>query len=122
MTLDLAAQRLHLTLDTLTLPVTDYQLKTEMQVSRRTLCDGTSDQRLLGALPCSLTVSGTAVHSEGGGLLSALDAAMRAHTAFDFSFAGMDFSGMKLTAVSGAVKQAAGTVTYTVTMIGVTGS
>lgn len=122
MTLDLTMQQMTLTLDALTLPVNDYQLKTEVQVLRRTLCDGTPYQKLLGALPCTLTVSGTALLDECGALLAALESEMQLHTAFDFSFAGMDFSGMQLTAVSGTVRSSAGTVDYSVTMTGVTGS
>lgn len=116
---ELTAERPMLTLGAFSLPVTDYQLKTEMQVAKRVLCDGTPYHRLLGELPCTLTVSGTAVHRESGDILAKLEAAMREHETFDFTFAGMRFSSMRLTAVSGAVKLLAGTAAYTVTLTGV---
>lgn len=122
MKLELSAERLTLTLGALLLPVTDYQMKTEMQTSKRILCDGTLYQKLLGELPCTLTVSGTALRSESGDILAKLENAMRNHETFAFTFAGMPFSAMHLTAVSGQVRQLAGTAAYTVTLTGVMGA
>lgn len=116
---ELVAERPMLTLGALSLHVTDYQLKAEMQVAKRILCDGTPYHRLLGELPCTLTVSGTAVRRESGDILAKLEAAMRERETFDFTFAGMQFSAMHLTAVTGAVKHLAGTAAYTVTLTGV---
>lgn len=118
-TFDPAAKPLTLLLGEMALAVTDYKLQTEVPVLRQRLCDGTLHQQLLPEMPCTLTVSGTARGSESGGILAALEILLAAHTAFDFRFAGIDFARMQLTALSAAVKQAAQTAEFSVSLTGV---
>ena len=94
-----------LTLGGIALYVTDYQVKTEVPVQRTLLCDGSSEIRLLPAVPCILKVSGTVPQNECGTYLTALQTALRTHQSFDTEFAGMQFTGLQLTEITGTEKQ-----------------
>ena len=116
--LDLHKHPLTLTLGSRTLPVNDYQLKTEMLVTKRVLCGGEVMQTVCGEYPCTLTVSGEALTAECGELLAALTAEMLAHTEFDFAFAGMAFDGMQITAAAGKFRSSDGVTEFTLTLTG----
>lgn len=118
-TTDCIRQELRIPLGETVLPVTDYQLKTEVPVRRLTLCSGTPYTRLLGELPCTLTVSSTLLRSDASDIVSALQYAMRTHTEFSFSFAGMTFYGMTPIAASCSVKQEEKQSLLSVTLLGV---
>lgn len=94
-----------LTLGGVALYVTDYQVKTEVPVQRTLLCDGSSEIRLLPAVPCILKVSGYVPQNECGACLTTLQSALRTHRSFDTFFAGMQFTGLQLTEITGTEKQ-----------------
>ena len=118
MTIDTQREILILQLAALSLPVTDYQIQTEVPVLRDTLCDGSTQIRLLPPSPCILTVRCTVWQSECGMYLSALQMPMRKQRSFDTEFAGIQFLGLQITAVDCSVKEHGRTAVLTVSLIG----
>ena len=118
-TTDCTRQEMRILLDDTVLPVTDYQIRTEVPVRRMTLCDGSAYTKLLGALPCTLTVSSTLLCGDAAALVKAMQSAMRAHTEYSFSFADMLFYNMSPVAASCAVKEEEKQAVLSVTFLGV---
>lgn len=118
MTFDTQKEILILQLGALSVPVTDYQIKTEVPVQRDTLCDGSTDIRLLPQIPCILNVQGTVLQSECGTYLLALQSPMQAHRSFDTVFAGVSFTGLRITDAGCCVKQNGRTAVLSVSLIG----
>ena len=116
MTVDLQMHPLTAMLGDVLLRVSRYQIKTEVPVLRQTLCDGSLHQTMLAALPCQLTLSGSALIGDASALTAFFHSAMQLHTAFSFEFAGAQYSGMQITAAecSGEFR----TAKWTVTLIG----
>ena len=116
MTVDLQMHPLTAMLGDVLLSVSGYQLKTEVPVLRQTLCDGSLHQTMLAALPCQLTLSGSARIRDAAALTAFFRSAMLLHTEFSFEFAGAQYSGMQITAAecSGEFR----TAKWTVTLIG----
>ena len=119
MTLDIRKQSDFITLGETVLPVTDYCLKTEVPVVRRTFCDGAHGITLLDALPCTLTCSGSLLLADAARRIAALQPDMQAHTPFSFDFTGLHFSDMRIVSAECTVKQAAHTALFTISMTGV---
>ena len=116
MTIDTGRKPVTLQLGALTLEISDFTLKTEVTVLRDTLCDGSTEIRLLPALPCTLRLTGTVLQTEGGTYLAALQNALRTHRSYDTEFDGISFTGLQITAAecSGEFR----TAKWTVTLIG----
>lgn len=118
MILDTQKETPVLQLGALSVPVTDYQIKTEVPVLRDMLCDGSTEIRLLPQVPCVLTVHGTVLQSECGTYLAALQSPIQSHRAFDTEFAGIGFSGLQITDADCCCKQNSRTAVLSVTLVG----
>ena len=118
MILDTERENLFLRLGALAVPVTDYQVLTEVPVQRTVLCDGSQEVRLLPAVPCVLRVTGTVLQNECGTYLTALQTALRTHRSFDTVFAGMQLTGLQLTAVECSRKHQERTAALSLSLIG----
>lgn len=122
MNVDLQAHPMTLTLGTLVLTVSEYQLKMNTPVIRHTLCDGSTHLTLLPEAPCTLTVSGTLLRDAAAEITDTLEAALAAHTAFSFTFRGTAFVNMQITALDTGAKYPAGQTAFQITLTGGTAS
>ena len=118
MTIDTGRKPVTLQLGALTLEISDYTLKTEVTVLRDTLCDGSTEVRLLPALPCTLRLTGTVLQTEGGTYLAALQNALRTHRSYDTEFDGISFTGLQITAAECTGKDHGRTADVTLHLIG----
>lgn len=116
MTVDLQTNPLIAALGDMLLRVSRYQLKTEVPVLRQTLCDGSLLQTLLPALPCKLTLSGSALQCDAAQINAFFQNAMLQKTAFSFAFAGAQFNGMQI--IAAECKGEFRTAEWSVTLIG----
>ncbi|MBQ5340321.1 MAG: hypothetical protein IK134_05235 [Oscillospiraceae bacterium] len=118
MTPDTGRERLLLRLGAITLPVADYQVLTDVPVLRDRLCDGETEVRLLPAAPCILKIRGAILQNECGAYLTALQIPLRQHRSYDTEFAGMQFTGLQITAAECSVKENGRIASLTVSLIG----
>ena len=118
MQLDTNTQPLYLHLDDLTVPADDYELKAEVPVRTRVLCDGTVQYYLLRQTHCTLTVTGRLAAADSAETCGTMQRAMHAHTAFSFEFAGASFDGMQITALHRKTHRNRMLTEYSVTLTG----
>ncbi len=98
--LQLLAKKESLTLGGIPLAVSGYSLKLECPVRKHTLCSGAPLWIPLGRLPCTVTFDGQLPADLAGTLLETLRTALNHHAAIDFTFLGIEFTGMQLTAMT----------------------
>jgi len=118
MQLDTNTQPLYLHLDDLTVPADDYELKAEVPVRTRVLCDGTVQYYLLKQTHCTLTVTGRLTAESGAETCGAMQRAMHANTEFSFDFAGASFGKMQITALHRKTHRNRMLTDYSVTLTG----